>query len=54
MRTFVHKLCLGLLLISPLAAFSQDSAKDDMKQAGEDTTPTRRHRHVTTKRIMAA
>ena len=37
MRTFVHKLCLGLLLVAPMAAFSQSDAKDDMKKAGEET-----------------
>ena len=36
MRTLVCKLCLGLLLAMPLAAFSQD-AKDDIKKAGTET-----------------
>jgi hypothetical protein len=36
MRTLVCKLCLGLLLAAPLAAFSQ-GAKDDIKKAGTET-----------------
>jgi hypothetical protein len=36
MRNLVCKLFVGLLLASPLAAFSQD-AKDDIKKAGSET-----------------
>ena len=36
MRTLVCKVCLGLLLATPLTAFSQD-AKEDIKKAGTET-----------------
>ena len=36
MRTLLCRLCLGLLLATPLSAFSQD-AKDDIKKAGTET-----------------